>query len=115
MQALGARVGEFLRLSFCARLSTSIKDRGEVTVHHAWTSANVPSPKSTFRLADYLSEEFSRASRAGETVIVRDASADERVNADTIAQRSIGSFVTVPHHRDGRWMAYLAVATRRAA
>ena len=94
MQAVGARVGGFLRLSGCIFADVD-EERGDVAVHHAWTAGNVPSLlRQTFRLDDYLSEEFGRAGRAGETFVVRDTAGDERdrgTRQDAKLQNRIGA------------------------
>src|SRR3712207_6807365 len=111
MQAVGARLGEFLQLSACIFADVD-EGKDESTVHHAWSIADVPSVKQTFRLSEYITEEFTRAGRAGETVIVRDTSRDERTNAEAYARLELGSFVMVPFHRQGRWTANMTVMTR---
>src|SRR3712207_2998554 len=111
MQAVGACLGEFLQLSACIFADVD-EAKDESTVHHAWSIADVPSVKQTFRLSEYITEEFTRAGRAGETVIVRDTGRDERTNAEAYARLRLGSYVMVPFHRQGRWTANMTVMTR---
>ena len=109
MWVVGSRANTWLDVSAC--IFADVDDtRGEVTIRHGWNARDVPSLKQTFRLDDYLSSEFARASRAGEMVIVRDTTADDRTDAAACAELQIGAFVTVPFHRDGHWIAYLAMA-----
>ncbi len=110
MQTVGARVGECLHLSSCVFVDVD-EAQGKLTVHHSWTIEDVPSLKQTFRLQDYLTEEFSRACRAGETVIVSDTGHDDRTDAENYARLQVGSFVVVPFHWQGRWTAYFAVTS----
>src|SRR3712207_6721281 len=57
MQAVGRRVGEFLELSGC--YFVDVDDiGGELTVHHGWSTTDVPSLKQSFRLEEYLTEEY---------------------------------------------------------
>lgn len=113
MEAVGARVGEFLKLSAC--LFADVSDaEDEVTVHNAWHAADALNLKQTFRLADYLSEEFGRAARAGEMFVVDDTRSDPRVNAENYARLQIGSFVTVPYNTHGHWVGFTAVISPQA-
>jgi PAS domain S-box-containing protein len=108
MQAVGAKIGTYLQITTCNFVDVD-EVRGEVTVRYAWNSADVPSIRGTFRLMEYLSEEFEQASRAGETVVVRDTQADLRTDGSAYAALSILAFVTVPFHRNGKWTHYLAI------
>ena len=110
MQAVGERVGRLLGLSGCVFVDVD-EARGEFTVHHGWTSAAVPGLRQVFRLADYLTEEFSRAGRAGEMTVVNDTTCDARTNGGKFAGLRIGAFVAVPYLRGGRWVGYCAVTS----
>lgn len=111
IEAVGTRLGEFLDASSCIFADVD-EAKNEATIHHGWNTAHVPSLKQTFRLADYFGEEFARAGRAGETVIVRDTGHDERANAEAYARLQLGAFVTVPFQRHGRWTANITVTSR---
>jgi PAS domain S-box-containing protein len=108
METVGAKIGAYLKVKSC--MLVDVDDaRGEVTVFEAWDAADMPSLRyQTLPLANYLTEEFSRANRAGETVVMRDMNTDARAGKDYAATR-IEAFVTVPFHRNGVWTNYLAV------
>ena len=108
IETVGAKVGTFLNVSSCIFVDVD-DSRGKLTVQHGWNSNNVPSLQQTFRLSDYLTEEFSRANRAGEMVVVRDTQQDWRTDAAAYAALQIRTFVTVPFHKDGVWTACLSV------
>ncbi|MEH1840952.1 MAG: ATP-binding protein [Nostoc sp.] len=108
MQSVGSRLGAYLNLSACIFVDVD-EERGLVTVNHGWNREHVPSLKQTFRLTDYLTEEFARANRAGETFVIRNTADDERTDADAHARLKIGAFLVVPFHSSGRWTGYLAV------
>ena len=110
VQAVAERLGRLLGLSACVFADVD-EASGEADVNHGWISAAVPSLKRVFRLDDYLTPEFLRAGRAGETVVVRDTARDERTNAGSYARLAVGAFVTVPYRRDGRWLGYTAVTS----
>ncbi|RUR72687.1 ATP-binding protein [Chlorogloeopsis fritschii PCC 9212] len=111
IQTVDTRLGEFLQISGCIFADVD-EAKNEATIHHGWNTADVSSLKQTFRLADYFGEEFARAGRAGETVIVRNTARDERANAEAYARLKIGSFVTVPFQQHGRWVANITVTSR---
>ncbi|MBL1179230.1 MAG: response regulator [Pantanalinema sp. GBBB05] len=111
IQTVGVRLREFLQASSCIFADLD-EAKNEATIHHGWNTTDVVSLKQTFRLADYFGDEFARAGRAGETVIVRDTAQDERLNAEAYAQLKIGSFVTVPFQRNRCWTANITVTTR---
>jgi hypothetical protein len=67
MQVVGAKIGAYLKITTC-NFTDVDEVAGEVTVHYGWNSTDVPSTVGTFRITEYLSEEFERASRAGEDV-----------------------------------------------
>jgi PAS domain S-box-containing protein len=109
METVGAKIGAYLKVKSC--LFVDVDDvRGEVTVFDAWNTADVPSLRyQTIRLADFINEEFARANRSGESVVVRDTRTDPRGEGKDYTVVGIGAFVTVPFHRNGVWTNYLAV------
>lgn len=108
MQISGAKLSEFLQSSGC--VFGDVDESGEaMIVNFGWTADNVPSLKQTFRLKDYLSDEFIRASRAGEIFVVSDTAADPNTDTQNCARLKIGAFVVVPFHWNDRWAAFLAV------
>jgi PAS domain S-box-containing protein len=112
MQVVGAKIGKYLKITTC-NFTDVDEVRGEVTVHYGWNSPDVPSTVGTFRTTEYLSEEFERASRAGETVVIRDTQTDPRTDGPGYAALNMYAFVTVPFHRNGRWTHYIAVCDSR--
>jgi PAS domain S-box-containing protein len=112
MQSVGAKIGAYLQITTC--LFTDVDEgRGEVTVHYGWNSPNVPSTVGTFRLTEYVSEEFQQASRAGGMVVVGNTQIDPRTDGSSYAALNMHSFVTVPFHRDGKWTHYIAICDSR--
>lgn len=112
MQTVGATIGAYLQITTC--LFTDVdEERGEVTVHYGWNSPDVSSTVGTFCLTEYVSEEFQRASRAGEMVVVRNTQTDPRTDGPSYAALNLHSFVTVPFHRDDKWTNYIAICDSR--
>ncbi|MFQ4136416.1 PAS domain S-box protein [Nodosilinea sp. PGN35] len=113
MQVVGAKIGEYLHITACIFCEVD-KSQNEITVNYGWRDTRVPSPLRTYRLREYLSEEFDRASRAGETVVVHNTQTDGRVvGSPNYAELEIQSFVTVPFHHNGEWVYYLAITDSR--
>lgn len=113
MQVMATRIGERMSLSACVFADVD-DERGLITVHQGWTADGVPGLEPTFRIADYLTDEFQRAARAGRPLIVRDVVTDPRSNAEAYARLKVGSFVVVPFHRNGRWTALFAAGATEA-
>jgi PAS domain S-box-containing protein len=110
MSVIGAKVGAFLNLSSCA-FNEIFEERGEFTVPYGWFREDAPNLiGGVYRHADFVTDRFHQASRAGETVIVRDTLDDTRI-ADPAAYDAIKirSFITVPFHREGKWKYSLFV------
>jgi PAS domain S-box-containing protein len=109
METAGAKIGAYLAVKSC--LFVDVDDaRGKVTVFEAWSSADVPSLRhQTLRPDDYVTDEFWRANRAGEVVVVRDTNTDPRSEGKDITVLGIAAYVTVPFHRNGVWTSYLGV------
>jgi PAS domain S-box-containing protein len=109
METTGAKIGAYLAVKSC--LFVDVDDaRGEVTVFHAWNTTDVPSLRhQTIRLADFINEEFARAHRAGEVIIVRDTHTDPRGEGGDYTALGLGAFVTIPFHSNGVWTNYLAI------
>lgn len=112
MQTVGAKLGAYLQITTC-NFTDVDENQDQVTVYHGWSSPEVPSTVGTFRLSQYLSKEFERASRAGETVVICNTQDDPRTDATGYAALNMHSFVTVPFHRDGRWTHYIAICDSR--
>ncbi|MFQ4137264.1 PAS domain S-box protein [Nodosilinea sp. PGN35] len=108
MQTVGAKMGAYLQITTC-NFTDVDEAHDRVTVHHGWSSPEVPSTVGTFCISQYLSKEFERASRAGETVVVGNTQTDPRTDAAGYAALHMYSFVSVPFHRNGEWTHYIAV------
>ncbi|UYZ59685.1 PAS domain S-box protein [Hymenobacter latericus] len=111
MQAVTKRVGAYLALSGC--YFVDVDDIGGIlTVNQGWSAAEVQSLKQSYRLDEYLTEEYRQSQRAGEVFIMRNTAQDERSNAESYASIQVGSFVTVPFLQEGKWVGHIAVTSR---
>lgn len=108
MQIIGAKIGAYLNLSLCTFVEINEKE-DEAVVNHDWHREDVPSLVGVYRLAEYLTEDYQRAGRAGEIFVVRDTKIDPRTDSKRFTELKIGSFVCVPLVRDGQWRFMLCV------
>ncbi|HTJ31426.1 MAG TPA: PAS domain S-box protein [Acidobacteriaceae bacterium] len=108
MGSLGERIGEYFGASQVTFAEVN-EPQGLVTVSHEWRKEEARSLRGEHRIAEYGGAEFRRACRAGETFVVQDASADTRVNGASLTELGIGSFLSVPMLRDGRWLFQLTI------
>jgi PAS domain-containing protein len=110
LETVGAMIGEYLHVSSCSLVDID-DEAGEVTIHHNWQLGSTPSLLQTFRLKDYLNEEYCRASRAGQTVVVADTANDSRSDPAAYARLNIGALVTIPFIWQGRWIASMCITS----
>ena len=108
MAALGEKLGAHFHASACV-FNDIDEAAGLISALYDWHRADVPSLKGVYRYEDFHSEEFRRASRAGETYVVRDSVADPRVNSANMAAIQIGAYINVPLVRHGEWLFNLAL------
>ena len=108
MAALGEKLGAHFHASACV-FNDIDEAAGLISAVYDWHRADVPSLKGVYRYEDFHSEEFRRASRAGETYVVRDSVADPRVNSANMAAIQIGAYINVPLVRHGEWLFNLAL------
>ena len=116
VRAAGEALGAHLDVGFLHAVDVEL-DHGDAPAEarfsmvSTWEREGLLAARGTYRAGDYLSEEFLRAARAGETVVIRDTDTDPRV--DTEAYRAIGmrAFVAVPILKDGLWPVLIAVCT----
>ena len=108
MAMLGEKLGAHFHASACV-FNDVDEAAGLISAVYDWHRADVPSLKGVYRFEDFHSEEFRRASRAGETYIVRDSVTDSRVNSANMAAIQIGAYINIPLVRHGEWLFNLAI------
>lgn len=108
MQTVSKKIGDYLNITTC-NFTDVDENHDLVTVHNGWNDPSVPSTLGSFRLSQYLSNEFKRASRAGETIVVTNTQTDPRVDAAGYAALKMHSFVSVPFHNQGKWTHFIAI------
>ncbi|MDZ8054778.1 MAG: ATP-binding protein [Aulosira sp. ZfuVER01] len=113
MQSIGARLASHLRLdgfNFCDVDEVG----GTTTVTYVWNAAGVPQHTGTYRIADYMTEEFVQTMRRGEIWVVYDTQGDDRVNPEATAAIGLGAYIVIPYHRQGEWTGCFTATDRRA-
>ena len=101
-RTVGARVAAYLELSLCALVEIN-EAADQAVINHDWHRDDVPGLAGTYRLADFVGEEFIRIARTGEAIVVRNAAADPRTDPTQFAALKIASFVCAPLIIDGQW------------
>lgn len=108
MQICGAKIGSHLKLSSCAFVEIN-EAADEAVITHNWHREDVPSLIGAYPLADYVTGEFQRVTRAGEIFVVRDTDNDSRIDAARHRALKINSFVSVPLIQNGEWKFLLVI------
>ncbi|MBE9156682.1 response regulator [Nodosilinea sp. LEGE 06152] len=108
MQTVGAKIGAYLNLSVCA--FAEIDAAGEnAVIDYAWHRPEAHDVVGVYRLSEFVTDEFLRAVRNQETVVVSNTQADPRTVAENYAALNIHAFVSVPFHKDGEWRFLLNI------
>ena len=102
MQTVGAKIGAYFNLSVCAFIEIN-ETENEAVINHAWSRPDVPDVIGNYRLSDYVTGEFQEAGRAGKIFAVADTQTDSRTDATHYAALKIGSFLSVPLIKNGKW------------
>ena len=102
MQTVGAKLGEFLKLSICAFVEIDEASE-QVVISHDWHRPEVPSLVGVHALGDFVGPAFIRAARSGQIIVVHDTVTDARTEPEKFSALSIASFICVPLIRDGEW------------
>jgi PAS domain S-box-containing protein len=113
MQTVGAKIGAYLNVTHC--LFTYIDEAQDKAVCECdWHTSDTPSSVGVYQLSDFANEEFRRAARARETIVVGNTQTDARVDADGLAALNIHTAVTVPFHCGNEWKYLLSVNDSRS-
>ena len=116
VRATGEALGVHLDVSFVHLVDVEL-DHGDepaearFTVLATWEREGLVIASGAYRAGDYLSEEFLRAARAGETVVIRDTDTDPRVDMEAYRATGIRGVVAVPILKDDAWPGLIAVGT----
>ena len=109
MGITSAKIGAHLDLRICAFFELKDGTAEELTLVHEWHREDSPDLAATYRLADFVNEEFVSTAKGGEVIVVCDTATDPRTLPARFAALQIASFICVPLLRDGEWRFALAV------
>ena len=107
-QTIGRKLGAFLGISLCFFVGVN-EAADQAVINHAWRRADVPDVTGVYRIRDFVTGAFQRASRAGEIFIVRDTASDRRAHTRSYETFNIGALISVPLIRDGDWRSVLCI------
>jgi PAS domain S-box-containing protein len=104
---VGSKLATQLKLDSCHFDQVS-PESGRTTVPHEWRRTEQPPVVGEHRHEDFVTPEFLRSARAGDTLVVADAFSDPRTKPSAYAAVGIRSFVMVPFKTRGVWAHALA-------
>ena len=116
VRATGEALSTYLDVSFVHVIGVEL-DPGEepaearLTALTAWERKGFFVASGAYRAGDYLSEEFLRASRAGEPIVVRDTDTDTRTNREAYRAVGMRAFVSVPILENDVWPGLISLGT----
>jgi two-component sensor histidine kinase len=102
LQAIGEKVAAHFGLDFFLFVDVD-EEHNLAIVSHCWNAEAFAPIRGAYRWKDFLTAEFDRAARAGQTVIVEDTASDPRTNFEAFAALNFRAFLAVPIHQDGAW------------
>jgi PAS domain S-box-containing protein len=108
------KIGTNMKVANCSFVDIDESAEKEMIPIYNWFSSGERGFPEAFRIRDYLSEEFERACRANEIIVVSDTNKDERTNAAAYNALRVNSFIVVPFFRDGVWTNFLACSGEEA-
>lgn len=112
MATVGAKMGEHFDVTHIAFVDIN-QEEAISKVTHEWRQDDAITLIGTYRLWDYLSEDFLTALQAGETFVVNDTRTDPRADDEMYAGLGIRSFVCVPLVHNGTWRFQLNIHDSR--
>jgi PAS domain S-box-containing protein len=113
MQTVGVKIGAYLNVAHCL-FSDIDETQEQAVVAYDWHTSDTPSLIGVYQLSDFVSEEFQRAARARETIVIYNTQTDARLNADEHAAFNVHAAVTVPCHCGNEWKYLLTVNDTRS-
>lgn len=102
MQAVGSKIGSYLEIENCF-LAEVDEEKDRVCGLYSWRTAMLPESLRVRRLSAFVNEAFRKAAHAGQTIVVRNARTDSRIDGARYADFNIHAYVTVPFQREGQW------------
>ena len=116
VRATGEALGAYLDVSSFHVIGVKLAPGDEpaearFTALATWEREGLFAPSGAYRTVDYLSEEFLRATRAGEPVVVCDTDTDRRTDKDAYRAVGMRAFIAAPILKDDEWPGLISVGT----
>ncbi|MGB8510315.1 MAG: ATP-binding protein, partial [Pyrinomonadaceae bacterium] len=111
MRVTGEKIWEFLGVAHCAFVEID-EAADAAVIRYDWRKDdNAVSLIGTYRMAEYVSEDFQRTLVAGLPVIINDVASDPRTAAsrENFRKLRLGSLINTPYVRDGSLKFVLGV------
>jgi PAS domain S-box-containing protein len=108
MQTVGAKIGAYLNLSVCAFAEIDAIEQNAV-IDYAWHRPEAHNVVNVYHLSEFVTDDFLRAARNQETIVVSNTQTDPRTVAEKYAALNIHAFVSVPFYKDGEWKFLLNI------
>ncbi|MBC7436291.1 MAG: GAF domain-containing protein [Bdellovibrionales bacterium] len=116
VRVTGEALGPYMDVSYFHVVGVELDPGDEpaetrLTVLAAWERKGFYVAGGAYRAGDYLSEEFLRAARAGEPIVVRDTDTDPRTDGQAYRAVGIRAFSAVPILNGDTWPGLISVGT----
>lgn len=108
MQRVGAKVGEYLRLSNCL-FGEIDATQNQAVIAYSWHTPDTPDLTGVYQLSDFISPAFLQVAQTGSTIIIEDTQTDPRTDGDRYAELQTAAFVAVPFLQNNTWTYVFAV------
>ena len=116
VRATGEMLGAYLDVSSFHLIGVELEPGDEpsearLTALATWERDGFFLASGAYRAGDFLSEEFLRAARAGEPVVVCDTDTDPRTDRDAYRAVGMRAFIAAPILKDDKWPGLISVGT----
>jgi signal transduction histidine kinase len=109
LATVGRMVGDFLGVDWSMFLEVD-DPNDEAAIRSIWPASGAPSTPSV--AISSFGDDIPRRMREGQTVVIRDARADSRIDERIAAALDLRASIGVPFHRGGIWAAVFVVGQR---
>jgi len=111
MRATGEKIWGFLAVAHCAFVEIDEAANAAIIRYDWRKDDDAVNLVGTYRMADYVSEDFQRTLVAGLPVVINDVAADSRTaeSLENYRKLKLGSFINTPYVSDGTLKFVLGV------
>ena len=103
VQLVGEKLWSYINTSSCVFTKINLAT-DEALIEYNWHQDNIPSLVGTYRISEFVTDEFLIAVQTGKPIVVRNVNTDVRVvDAQRFYKLNIGAELNIPLIRDGEW------------